>query len=157
MKILIALKVNGVLREVAVEPNRTLLDVIREEIGLTGTKKGCDEGDCGACTVLLQGKPVNACLVLALDARGKDIVTIEGLSGDGGFHPLQEAFLRYNAFQCGYCTPGMLMAAKAILDQNPSPTEQQVREGLVGNLCRCTNYSRIVQAVLSTAEGAVRP
>lgn len=153
MKSLITLKVNGVLHTVAVEPNRTLLDVIREEIGLTGTKKGCDEGDCGACTVLLQDKPVNACLVLALDARGKDIVTIEGLARDGSFHPLQEAFVRYNAFQCGYCTPGMLMAAKAILDQNPSPTEQEVIEGLVGNLCRCTNYKRVVQAVLATAEG----
>lgn len=153
MKILISLKVNGMLREVAIEPNRTLLDVLREDLGLTGTKKGCDNGDCGACTVLLQGKAINSCLVLAMDARDKDILTIEGLAQDGKFHPLQEAFLHHNAFQCGYCTPGMLMAARFLLDQNPHPSEQEVREGLVGNLCRCTGYNRIVQAVMEVSRG----
>lgn len=152
MKTLIQLKINGMEHEIAVEPYWTLLDVLREKLGLTGTKKGCGTGNCGACTILLQGRPVSSCLLLAIDARGKDINTIEGLAKDGNLHPLQEAFIKYGAFQCGYCTPGVIMAAKALLDTNPSPSEQQVKEGLVGNLCRCTGYNRIVQAVMAASK-----
>lgn len=151
MKTLINLRINGMEHEVAVEPYWTLLDVLREKLGMTGTKKGCGTGNCGACTVLLQGRPVSSCLLLAVDARGKDINTIEGLATDGNLHPLQEAFIKYGAFQCGYCTPGVLMAAKALLDSNPKPNEQEVKEGLVGNLCRCTGYNRIVQAVMAAS------
>lgn len=149
MKVLLRFKVNGVLREVMVEPYQTLLDVLREELGLTGAKKGCNSGHCGACTVLLQGKPVNSCLVLALDGRDKEILTIEGLAQEGKLHPLQEAFLQHGAFQCGYCTPGILLTAKAFLEENPHPTEEEVKEALVGNLCRCTGYVRVIQAILS--------
>jgi aerobic carbon-monoxide dehydrogenase small subunit len=153
MKVPLKFTVNGVLREVMVEPYQTLLDVLREELGLTGVKKGCDNGHCGACTVLLQGKPVNSCLVLALDARDKEILTIEGLAQGGKLHPLQEAFLQHGAFQCGYCTPGMLLTAKAFLEENPHPTEAEVKEALVGNLCRCTGYIRVIQAILSCTQG----
>ncbi len=153
MKLPLKFTVNGVLREVMVEPYQTLLDVLREELGLTGVKKGCDGGHCGACTVLLQGKPVNSCLVLAPDARDKEILTIEGLAQGGKLHPLQEAFLQHNAFQCGFCTPGILLTAKAFLEENPHPTEEEVKEALVGNLCRCTGYVRIIQAILSCAQG----
>lgn len=152
MKVPLRFTVNGVLQETMVEPNRTLLDVLREELGLTGTKKGCDGGHCGACTVLFQGKPVNSCLVLALDAQDKEIITIEGLAQDGKLHPIQEAFLQYSAFQCGYCSPGVILAAKALLDENPHPTEAEVKEALVGNLCRCTGYVSAVKAILSCAE-----
>jgi carbon-monoxide dehydrogenase small subunit len=144
--------VNGVSREVMVAPYQTLLDVIRDELGLTGAKKGCDSGHCGACTVLLQGKPVNSCLVLALDARDKEVLTIEGLAQGGKLHPLQEAFLQHGAFQCGYCTSGILLTAKAFLEENPHPTEEEVKEALVGNLCRCTGYVRVIQAILSCAQ-----
>jgi carbon-monoxide dehydrogenase small subunit len=144
--------VNGVSREVMVAPYQTLLDVIRDELGLTGAKKGCDSGHCGACTVLLQGKPVNSCLVLALDARDKEVLTIEGLAQGGKLHPLQEAFLEHGAFQCGYCTSGILLTAKAFLEENPHPTEEEVKEALVGNLCRCTGYVRVIQAILSCAQ-----
>jgi carbon-monoxide dehydrogenase small subunit len=152
MKVLLRFTVNGMLREVMVEPYQTLLDVLRDELGLTGAKKGCDNGHCGACTVLLQGKPVNSCLVLALDARDKEILTIEGLAQEGKLHPLQEAFLQHGAFQCGYCTPGMLLTAKAFLEENPHPTEEEVKEALVGNLCRCTGYVRIIQAIRSLTQ-----
>lgn len=152
MKTLVNLRINGMEHEVAVEPYWTLLDVLREKLGLTGTKKGCGTGNCGACTVLLQGKPVSSCLLLAIDAKGKDINTIEGLAKDGNLHPIQEAFIKYGAFQCGYCTPGVIMAAKALLDMNPSPSESEVKEGLVGNLCRCTGYNRIVQAVIAASK-----
>ncbi len=152
MKTLITLRVNGTEHEIAVEPYWTLLDVLREKLGLTGTKKGCGTGNCGACTVLLQGRPVSSCLLLAVDARGKDVNTIEGLAHEGNLHPLQEAFIKYGAFQCGYCTPGVLMASKALLDANPRPSEQEVKEGLVGNLCRCTGYNRIVQAVMAASK-----
>ncbi len=152
MKVLLRLTVNGMLREMMVEPYQTLLDVLREELGLTGAKKGCDSGHCGACTVLLQGKPVNSCLVLALDARDKEILTIEGVAQEGKLHPLQEAFLRHGAFQCGYCTPGILLTAKAFLEENPDPTEEEVKEALVGNLCRCTGYVRVLRAILSCAQ-----
>lgn len=152
MKVPLKFTVNGVLREVMVEHYHTLLDVLREELGFTGAKKGCDSGHCGACTVLLQGKAVNSCLVLALDARDKEILTIEGLAQGGKLHPLQEAFLQNGAFQCGYCTPGILLTAKALLDENPHPTEAEVKEALVGNLCRCTGYVRVIQAILSCSQ-----
>lgn len=156
----IRLKINGVEQQVLVAPWQSLLDVLREELGLTGTKKGCNEGECGACTVLLDGKPVNACLVLAVKADGREVTTVEGLAGPGGLHPLQQAFVEEGAVQCGFCTPGMLMAAKALLDTNPCPDEREIRAALAGNLCRCTGYVRIVRAVqraaamLAQGEGA---
>jgi carbon-monoxide dehydrogenase small subunit len=152
LKQLIELRVNGELYEVAVEPQRTLLEVLRETLGFTGTKKACDEGQCGSCTVLMDGKPVASCLTLALEAQGRDILTIEGLGTDGHLHPLQQAFVDLGAIQCGFCTPGMVLSAKALLDENPSPTEDEVREAISGNLCRCTGYAKIVEAVLSASQ-----
>lgn len=144
----IQLDVNGFKHELDVEPWKTLLEVLREDLGLTGTKKGCDVGDCGACTVLLNGRPVNSCLILAVDMAESDrIVTIEGLAGADSLHPLQEAFIDEGASQCGYCTPGMILAAKAILDRNATPTEEEILEGISGNLCRCVSYRRIAKAV----------
>ncbi len=151
MKRELKLKVNGAIYEVYVEPWKTLLDVLREEIGLTGVKTGCEEGECGACTVLLDGKAVNSCLMLARQAQGKEIVTIEGLEGEQGLHPLQQAFIDHFAVQCGFCTPGMLLSAKALLDRNPHPAEEEVRIALSGNLCRCTGYVKIVEAVLAAS------
>jgi carbon-monoxide dehydrogenase small subunit len=152
MKQLISLTINGNLRELAVAPYRSLLDVLREEAGLTGTKKGCDVGDCGACTVLLDGEPVNACLVLALEARDKVVLTVEGLQDeDGKLDPLQDNFMRHGAAQCGFCTPGILMMAKALLRDNPDPDDDEIRFGLAGNICRCTGYTKIVDAVRATA------
>lgn len=150
-KILIELTVNGDLRELAVAPHSRLLDVIRDGLGLTGTKEGCGEGECGACTVIMDGRPVNACLVLAPQAAGSEIVTIEGLAADGTTSLLQTQFVERGAIQCGFCSPGMIMTAKALLDDNPEPTEEDVREALSGNLCRCTGYEKIVDAVLATA------
>ena len=152
MKTVINLNVNGTIHEIAVEPFWTLVDVLREELGLIGTKKGCGTGNCGACTILLQGQPVSSCLLLAIDAKDKEITTIEGVSHNGKLHPLQEAFIEHGAFQCGYCTPGQILAAKALLDVNRQPTEEEVREALVGNLCRCTGYTRIVQAVMAVSK-----
>lgn len=152
MKQVIQLTVNGQLYEVGVQPWRTLLEVLREELELTGTKRGCDIGDCGACTVLLDGKPAASCLVLALEAQGKDILTIEGLATNEHLHPLQSAFVEHGAIQCGFCTPGMLMSAKALLDRNPRPKEVEVREAIAGNLCRCTGYVKIVEAILAAAD-----
>lgn len=152
MKQLIQLRVNGELHEVIVEPWRTLLEVIRDDIGLTGAKEACSTGECGACTVLLDGKPVNSCLLLAVEARGKDVLTIEGLSQGTRLHPLQDAFIRHGAIQCGFCTPGMLLSAKALLDNNPQPNEKEVREAIAGNLCRCTGYNKIVEAILEAAQ-----
>ena len=149
MKQLIHMTVNGQPMELAVEPYRTLLDVLRDELDLTGAKKGCDRGDCGACTVLVDGKPVTSCMMLAVQADGCRITTIEGLRTDGRLHPLQQAFVDHGAVQCGFCTPGMVLAAVALLDENPHPTEAQVREAIAGNLCRCTGYAKIVDAVLS--------
>ena len=135
-----------------IEPDRSLLRAIRDDIGLTGTKEGCDDSECGACMVLLDGRPVNACSYLALQAVGREVTTVEGLVGaDGELHPLQRAFLQEGGVQCGFCTPGMLMSSKALLDANPSPTEADVRQALGGNLCRCTGYSKIFRAVLSAA------
>lgn len=156
MKQLIKFTVNGEEYEVAVEPNRSLLDVLRDDLELTGTKKGCETGDCGACTVILDGRPVNACLVLAISTKGKSILTIEGVAQNGKLHPVQEAFINCGAIQCGYCTPGMILSAKALLEENPHPTEWEVREGIAGNLCRCTGYVKIVQAILAAAEEMAR-
>jgi len=150
-KILIELTVNGDLRELAVAPHERLLDVIRDGLGLTGTKEGCGEGECGACTVIMDGRPVNACLVLAPQAAGSEIITIEGLTADSTMSLLQTQFVERGAIQCGFCSPGMIMTAKALLDDNPEPTEEDVREALSGNLCRCTGYEKIVDAVLATA------
>lgn len=152
MKQIVPMTINGEPYELVVEPYHTLLDALRNEAGLTGAKKGCDVGDCGACTVIMDGKPVNSCLVLAVEARDSQILTIEGLAGgDGTLHPLQENFLTYGAAQCGFCTPGIIMAAKALLDENPHPTEAEVRFGIAGNICRCTGYAKIVTAILATA------
>jgi len=154
MKRIINTTINGEPYELAVAPNRSLLDMLRNEAGLTGTKKGCDVGDCGACTVIMDGLAVNSCLVLGVEADGAVIETIEGLaefSADGfRLHPLQENFLRYGAAQCGYCTPGMIMAAKALLDENPHPSDAEVRFAIAGNICRCTGFAKIVEAVLHT-------
>jgi len=149
----IRFKVNGVMEEVNVEPGWSLAYVLREVLNLMGTKVGCETGNCGTCTVLVDGKAIKSCLFLAVKAKGKEIVTIEGLMGkDGGLHPLQEAFMEHFAVQCGYCTPGMILSAKALLDENPNPTEEEVRRGLSGNLCRCTGYVKIVEAVLAAKE-----
>lgn len=147
----VQMRVNGEEVSGWVEPRRTLLDFLREDLNLTGAKKGCDFGECGACTVLLDNKPVNSCLVLALEAEGREVVTIEGLMNGEKLHPLQEAFMRYGAVQCGYCTPGIILSSKALLDENPTPTELEVRRGIAGNLCRCTGYVKIVQAILAVA------
>lgn len=153
MKQLITLRVNGVDEGLYVEPWWTLSRVLREELGLIGTKEGCGAGNCGSCTVLIDGKAVMSCLFLAMKAKGKEIMTIEGLKGEnGGLHPLQEAFISHFAVQCGYCVPGMIMTAKAMLDENPHPTAEEVRTGLGGNMCRCTGYVKIVEAVLSSVE-----
>jgi len=149
MKIPVTLKVNGETYDLMIAPYRTLLDVLREEMRLTGSKKGCDAGDCGACTVLLDGKPVNACLVLAATAQDREILTIEGLARNGKLHPLQEAFVREGAVQCGFCTPGILMSLKALLDSNPAPTLEEIKIAMAGNLCRCTGYSKMFKAVES--------
>jgi carbon-monoxide dehydrogenase small subunit len=143
--------INGEAHEVLVEPHWTLLEVLRNDLGLTGTKENCLEAECGVCTVLLDDNAVNACIVLAAQCQGRRIVTIEGLAGPDGLHPLQRAFIEHGAVQCGYCIPGMILAAKTYLDQNPEPTETEVREALAGNLCRCTGYQKIVEAVLAAA------
>jgi aerobic carbon-monoxide dehydrogenase small subunit len=152
MKRVVAMTINGEARELAAEPYRSLLDTLREEAGLTGTKKGCDVGDCGACTVLVDGQPVNACLMLAVEAEGRSVETIEGLqAGVDRLHPLQDAFMRHGAAQCGFCTPGILMMAKKLLDDNPNPTDDEIRFGLSGNICRCTGYTKIFDAIRSVA------
>ena len=148
----LTIKVNGKPHSLTVDPNRTLLEVLREDLGLTGTKQACDTGGCGACTVIIDSRPVYSCLVLVVDCEGRDILTIEGLASDGELHPIQKAFIKYGAIQCGFCTPGMVMSAKALLDTNPEPTEQEVRKAIAGNLCRCTGYTKIVEAILSTAK-----
>jgi carbon-monoxide dehydrogenase small subunit len=149
--ITIKIDVNGEAYKVAVAPYHTLCDVLRDRLGFTEVKKGCGSGECGACTVLVDGKAVNSCLMLAVKANGRQITTIKGLSKDGKLHPLQEEFIKHGAIQCGYCTPGMIMAAKALLDSNPHPSEQEVREAISGNLCRCTGYQQIVEAIMAAA------
>lgn len=152
MRYPLTLMVNGVANEVEVEPHRNLLSVLRVELGLTGTKEGCDDSECGACMVLLDGRPVNSCSFLALQAGDRSIQTVEGLAPSGKLHPLQAAFLEEGGVQCGFCTPGMLMSAKSLLDRKPNPTEEEIKRYLGGNLCRCTGYAGIVRAVLSAAE-----
>ena len=152
------LNVNGRAYPVEIEPDRNLLSVLRGEVGLTGAKEGCDDSECGACMVLLDDQPVNSCSYLALQADGREIVTSEGLAGEGGeLHPLQQAFLDQGGVQCGFCTPGMLISAKALLDRNPSPDEDEIRLALSGNLCRCTGYSGIVRAVQAASAQLVEP
>ena len=156
-KQIINLTVNGEPRELAVEPYWTLLEAVREQLGLTGSKEGCGTGDCGACSMLVDGRLVTSCLMLAPEAHGSEITTIEGIApspgaGNGDLHPVQQAFIDSGGVQCGFCTPGMIMAAKALLDSNPHPTLDDVRLGLAGNLCRCTGYTKIYEAVLAAAE-----
>jgi len=133
----------------------TLAEFLREELGLTGTKIGCNEGECGACTVILSGKAINSCLVLAMEADGAEVLTIEGLSQGENLHPLQQAFLEAGAVQCGFCTPGMILTAKALLEENPNPTESEVRKGIEGNICRCTGYNRIIDAIMTESKRAL--
>ena len=148
----IQLDINGNVYSLSVLPQRTLLEVLREDLGLTGTKEGCSEGECGVCTVLLEGLPVRSCLLLAIDVRGRRITTIEGLSREGKLHPIQKAFIEEGAIQCGFCTPGMLLSSKALLDENPRPNEEEIRVALSGNLCRCTGYIKIFKAVQAAAQ-----
>ncbi len=152
MKKLISLTINNEEYELAVAPNQTLLEVLRYELGLTGTKQGCGVGDCGTCTVIMDGKPVNSCLVLALQANGKHVLTIEGMQTDQGLHPIQQAFVDDGAIQCGFCSPGMILTAKSLLDQNPKPNESEIRTAISGNLCRCTGYQKIVEAIQHASE-----
>jgi aerobic-type carbon monoxide dehydrogenase small subunit (CoxS/CutS family) len=152
MKRVIELQINGEAYEVAVQPHDTLLHVLREELGLIGTKKGCDTGGCGCCTVLLDGKAVYSCMVFVMAAQGRQITTIEGLQKNGSLDPIQEAFIQAGAVQCGYCTCGMIMSAKSFLSHHPSPSAQQIREEIAGNLCRCTGYQKIVDAVKMASE-----
>lgn len=155
-KQLLKVTVNGVLREIAIDPDRTLVEFLREDLSLTGTKQGCGEGDCGACTVLLDGEIVNSCLVLALQTEGREVTTIEALAQGTQLHPIQQSFVDHGAIQCGYCSPGMILSAKALLDRDPNPSEAAIRTGISGNLCRCTGYQKIVEAIqdASTRLGA---
>jgi aerobic carbon-monoxide dehydrogenase small subunit len=149
----VSFTINGEKRTLDLEPYRSLLDVLRNEAGFTGTKKGCDVGDCGACTVLVDGKPLNSCLMLGVEAGGCEVVTIEGLqSAPGRLHPLQEKFMQLGGAQCGFCTPGMIVMAKALLDEKPDPTEEEIRFGIAGNICRCTGYTKIVEAIQAAAK-----
>ncbi len=148
----ITLTVNGDSYELDIDPRRTLLDVLRDELELRGTHLGCDSGDCGACTVLLDGEPVPSCLVLAVDADGRAVVTVEGLLKDGEPHPVQKAIVAHGGIQCGYCTPGIVVSSVALLNRNPHPTEEEVREAIAGNLCRCTGYQKIVEAVMAVGK-----
>ena len=152
MRQAVSLNINGDAYELVIDSRRTLLEVLREELHFTGTKCGCERGECGACTVLVDGVPVTSCIMLALEAAGKEITTIEGLEKNGKLHVLQEAFIEAGAIQCGYCTPAMILTAKALLDKNPSPSEQEIREAISGNLCRCTGYDKIVQAISMAAK-----
>jgi aerobic-type carbon monoxide dehydrogenase small subunit (CoxS/CutS family) len=144
--------VNGISYAINVKPNQTLVEVLRDELGLMGTKKSCNEGECGACTILMEGKPVASCLVLALEAQNKCLTTIEGLAEGEKLHPLQEAFVKHGGIQCGFCSPGMIMSAKALLNEVPDPTTHQVRSAISGNLCRCTGYQQIVDSVMAAAK-----
>lgn len=152
MKKLIRLTINDQEYELAVPPNRTLVELLRYQLGLTGTKIGCGEGDCGTCTVIMDGKAVNSCLVLAVQANGKHILTIEGIETDKGLHPIQKAFVEKGAIQCGFCTPGMILSAKSLLERNPRPDEAEIRLAISGNLCRCTGYQKIVEAIQYASE-----
>jgi carbon-monoxide dehydrogenase small subunit len=156
MKQLIKLKVNGELYDVVVEPQESLLDVLRNKIGLTGAKIGCKAGQCGTCTVLIDGRAFRSCLFLAMKARNKDITTIEGLADGEDLHPLQRAFIEQGAVQCGFCTPGMILSAKDLLDEHPDPTEDEIKKAIAGNLCRCTGYTKIIEAIQAVAQGRER-
>ena len=153
MKQILSFTLNGSEVDVIVTPTETLLDVLREKLGVTGPKRGCDDGDCGTCTVLINGEPVRSCLTIALTVQGKDVLTVEGMSANGDLHPLQKAFYEHGAFQCGFCTPGMLMSAKALLDSNPNPSRDEIRIYMSGNLCRCGSYEEIVEAIQAVAAG----
>lgn len=148
-KQLTRLRINGEDHELQISANETLLEVLREHLSLTGSKEGCQDGSCGACTVLLNGKPVRSCLILAVEAEGKDILTIEGLARGEELHPIQEAFIKHGGVQCGFCTPGMILTAKALIDSNPEPTETEIKEAISGNLCRCTGYTKIVESIIA--------
>ena len=148
----IKVKVNGANHTVSIPPDRLLLDMLREGLGLTGTKRGCGNGECGACSIIMDGKLVDSCLVPAMKADGSEILTVEGLAGEGDLHPIQEAFLEKGAVQCGFCTPGMLLAAKSLLDENPSPCIEEIKEAISGNLCRCTGYTKIIEAIESVGK-----
>jgi carbon-monoxide dehydrogenase small subunit len=143
---------NGRLQEIAVEPHELLLDVVRDRLGLTGVKRSCDVEVCGACTLLLDGRPISACTTLAFEVRGRSVLTIEGLADNGKLHPLQEAFIDYGGFQCGFCTPGMILAAKALLDENSDPTEDELKHFMHGNICRCTGYKKIIESIMAAAK-----
>ena len=145
--------VNGDPVTIRVSPDRTLLEALRDELDLSGTKYGCGEGECGACSVLMDGKVVNSCLILAVECQGAEVITIEGLEANGSLHPIQQAFIDHGAIQCGFCTPGMIMAAYALLESNPSATEEEIRRGVEGNLCRCTGYRKIIDAIMSLTQG----
>ena len=151
-KQLITLQVNGETHEVAVQPTWTLLGTVREQLRLTGSKEGCGTGDCGACSMILDGRLITSCLMLAVQADGCRITTVEGLNRNGSLHPVQQAFVEKGGVQCGFCTPGMIMAASALLERNPSPTLEEVRDGLAGNLCRCTGYAKIYESVMAASE-----
>jgi aerobic carbon-monoxide dehydrogenase small subunit len=157
MKKQVRLFVNGEEYDLQLEPNRLLLQVLRDDIGLTGTKEGCSIGVCGACSVIIDGRLVSSCLTLAAGCQGKNIETIEGLAKDGKLHPLQQAFIEYGGFQCGICTPGQIMAAKALLDENPIPSEEEVKEWMSGNLCRCTGYYKILDSVMAVVHDRIDP
>jgi len=147
----ITLTVNGVIQEIEVEPHELLLDVVRNRLGLTGAKRSCDVQVCGACTLLLDGRPVSSCTLLAFEARDRSVLTIEGLAEQGRLHPLQEAFIERGGLQCGFCTPGMILTAKALLDENPQPTEEEIIDFMNGNICRCTGYKKIIESIIAAA------
>ncbi len=152
-KIPVTFTVNGQPQEILVQPWQTLLSALRDELGLTGTKEGCSNGNCGACTVIINGRAIDSCCMLAAEAEGQDIITVEGLAKNGKLDPLQEAFINHGALQCGFCTPGILMSARAFLDVSSHPTEQEIRLAIAGNLCRCTGYDKIVRAIQAVAQG----
>lgn len=152
MKVPVRFSVNGDDRDLYIGAHKTLMEVLRDDLELTGTKEGCGNGNCGACTINLDGKAVNACLILGVEADGHEVQTIEGVSEDGTLHPLQQAFIEESALQCGFCTPGFIMSAKVFLEQNPSPSEQEIRTAIAGNLCRCTGYDKIVRAIQAAAK-----
>jgi carbon-monoxide dehydrogenase small subunit len=148
----ISFTLNGKLQELEIEPHELLLDVVRERLGLTGAKRSCDVHVCGACTLLVDGKPVSSCTTLAFEVRGRSVLTIEGLAENGQLHPLQEAFIEHGGFQCGFCTPGMILAAKALLDENPTPTVEELKHYMHGNICRCTGYKKIIESIMAAAK-----
>jgi carbon-monoxide dehydrogenase small subunit len=152
MKRIIRFKLNGEDTECYVKDNMTMLDFIRTDLHLTGTKRGCEEGECGACTIMLDGRPIASCMMLAVEANGHEVTTIEGIMQNGKLHPVQQEFINKWALQCGFCTPGMIMSAVALLNKNPNPTEHEIRDAIAGNLCRCTGYAKIVEAIASAAE-----